>query len=236
MKVSFIIPAHNEESALGETLDRVFLSARDCLGEGLFEVIVADDASTDRTADIATAHGARVVTVNLRQIAAVRNAGARQATGDTFIFVDADTLVPEATLAAALVALRNGAVGGGAAVQFDDNVPWRAKVLMSFLAWCFQRAGLAAGCFVFCRRDAFESFGGFDERFFASEEIWISRALKQCGRFVIVTPPVITSGRKVRMHGVVNLLWQAFRLGLKGTRALQRREGLEVWYDGRREV
>lgn len=236
MDVSFIIPAHNEESVLDATLERLFLSARDCLGEGRFEVIVVDDASTDGTAAIARRHGATVVAVNLRQIAAARNAGARQATGDVFIFVDADTLVPEATLSAAFDAIAHGAIGGGAAVQFDENVPLFAKLLTQVLVWVFIKFRFAAGCFIFCRRAAFETIGGFDERFFASEEIWISKAFKRRGRFVMITPPVITSGRKVRMHGVINLLWLMLRVGIKGQKAVQRREGLELWYDGRRET
>ena len=52
-----------------------------------------NDASTDETRTIAVQGGARVVDVDLRHIAAVRNAGARSATGETFLFVDADTLI-----------------------------------------------------------------------------------------------------------------------------------------------
>src|SRR3989442_1575013 len=89
--ISFIIPAHNEEELIGRTLSALHQSAR-ALGEP-YEAIVANDSSTDRTGAIALEHGARVVAVNRRQIAATRNAGARAAIGDMFIFVDADTMV-----------------------------------------------------------------------------------------------------------------------------------------------
>jgi glycosyltransferase involved in cell wall biosynthesis len=235
MFISFIIPAYNEEALIGETVERLKLSARDCMNEDEFEIIVVDDDSSDRTASIARECGARVVPVKRRQIAAVRNAGAAEAKGDVYIFVDADTLVPVATLQAAIGALQNGAIGGGAAVRFDDKVSRTAQALGAFVIENFILCRTAAGCFVYCRREAFEAVGGFDERFYASEEVWISKALKQHGKFVMVREPVITSGRKIRMHGLLGLLWTSLRILSQGMGAVQRREGLEVWYDGRRE-
>jgi glycosyltransferase involved in cell wall biosynthesis len=233
--ISFIIPAYNEEGLIGQTIDRVRLSAEDCVNGGAYEVIVVDDASTDQTAQIACERGARIVRVNKRQIGAVRNAGACAARGDIFIFIDADTLLPESTLHDALQALRGGAIGGGAAVVFDDDVSLATKVLTFVLVWSFILTRTAAGCFIFCTRQAFEAAGGFDERFFAGEELFISKALKQQGRFVMVRDPVVTSGRKVRMYGLAGILWRALRMGLRGPRGIQRREGLEIFYEGRRE-
>ncbi len=92
--ISFIVPAYNEERLLGSTLCAIHQAARS-IGEP-YEIIVADDGSTDRTAAVAAEHGARVVSVANRQIAATRNAGARQACGKLLVFVDADTIVNEA--------------------------------------------------------------------------------------------------------------------------------------------
>ena len=72
--ISFIIPAHNEAFEVGRTLQSVFAAARS--EEEPFEVIVVNDASTDATAALARAAGARVIDVDLRKISAVRNAGA----------------------------------------------------------------------------------------------------------------------------------------------------------------
>lgn len=232
--LSFIIPAYNEEALLGATLDRLIDSA-ESLGEP-YEIIVVDDGSTDSTAEVAVSRGATVVGVKLRQIAAVRNAGAKHATGEYLIFIDADTLVPEPTLFAAFHALRHGAVGGGAAVRFDEHVPMLAHAAGRVVVELFCLLRLAAGCFVFARRDAFDAAGGFDERYFASEEVWLSQALKRQGRFVMLREPVITSGRKIRMHGTIPLLAKMAWLGIRGPRAVQRREGLDLWYDGRRET
>ena len=230
---SIIIPAHNEETALGATLDRLIESAN-MLGEP-YEIIVVDDDSSDGTASVAQQRNAQVVSVKLRQIAAVRNAGAKHASGTYLIFVDADTLVPEPTLWAAAEALRSGAAGGGALVRFDDDVPMLAQAIGYAAAELFYWLRIATGCFVFARRDAFEAIGGFDERFYASEEVWISKALKRHGRFVVLRDVVITSGRKIRMHGMLGLLGTMLRLAIGGPRAWQRRDGLDFWYDGRRE-
>jgi glycosyltransferase involved in cell wall biosynthesis len=116
--ISFVVPAHNEEALLGETL-RILRASAEAVGQP-FEIIVADDASTDRTAEIARTAGATVVSIERRQIAAARNAGAKAASGDVLIFVDADTHVSAPNLQQALDALRGGAIGGGVAVRLRD--------------------------------------------------------------------------------------------------------------------
>jgi glycosyltransferase involved in cell wall biosynthesis len=233
MLISFIIPAWNEETLIGQTIDALHAAAS---GIGCaYEILVVDDASTDRTARIATERGARVVPVRKRQIAAVRNAGAREAKGDVLIFVDADTLVPEPTLFDAIRALEQGAVGGGAQVRMAEEIPLMARLYLWAFLLIWTPLQYAAGCYIFVRRQDFEQIGGFDEAFFAGEEVWLSKALKARGRFVILRKPVWTSGRKMRMHTPAQLWAIAIRLLWKGPTAWKKREGLELWYDGRRE-
>jgi len=231
--ISFIVPAYNEERLLGATLDALRAAAL-ATGEP-YELIVADDASTDRTAAIAAQHGAILVSVAHRQIAATRNSGARKANGDWLIFVDADTLVSEAVVRSAVEALRSGAVGGGAAVEFDGTVPLYARLLLPVLVRSFRWAGLAAGCFLFCTRHAFAAVGGFDEAFYGAEELVMSRALKRQGRFVVLRQAVITSGRKLRTHSVREMLAILARLALRGPGAVKQRQGMDLWYAERRE-
>lgn len=231
--ISFIVPAYNEERSLGATLDALHAAGR-AAGEP-YELIVVDDASTDRTAIIASRRGALLVRVAHRQIAATRNSGARRATGEVFIFVDADTIVTEAVVRAAVEALRGGAVGGGAAVQFDGAVPLYARLLLALLVRVFRAARLAAGCFLFCTRDAFAAVGGFDEAFYGAEELVISRALRRYGNFIVLRQAVVTSGRKLRTHSVREVLIVLGRLVLHGPGAVKQREGMELWYAERRE-
>lgn len=231
--ISFIVPAYNEARLLGATLDALHSAGR-AVGEP-YEIVVSDDASTDETAAVAARHGAVVVTVAHRQIAATRNSGARRARGEWFVFVDADTIVTEAVVRSAVEALRGGAAGGGSAVRFDGAVPLYARLLMPIVVWSFRTAGLASGCFVYCTRSAFESVGGFDETYFGAEELVISRALKRCGRFVVLREAVTSSGRKLRTHSTWEFVGGLIRLALRGPRAVRGRKGMELWYGDRRD-
>jgi glycosyltransferase involved in cell wall biosynthesis len=231
--ISFVVPAYNEEALIGRTLE-----ALNRVGQNLsepYEIVVADDASTDRTAAIAVQHGARTIYVSLRHIAASRNAGAREARGDKLIFVDADTVVTEEVVRAALYQMSHGAAGGGCAVTFDGRVPRYAEIVSPLLIRIFRATGLACGCFLFCTRQAFDAVGGFDETLFASEEIAMSRALKRQGRFVVLGETVTSSGRKLRMYSGKEVLRLFGSLLLGGPKALKSRDALEVWYGGRRE-
>ena len=230
--LSFIIPAHNEEHYLAPTLAALRAAVAGIAQPA--EIIVVDDASDDRTAEIASRDGARVVRIARRHIAAARNAGAAAAAGDPLFFIDADTIVTAATLRQALAACGAGAIGGGAWVCLDESLGlWRNAFLAIFNLCWFGLCGWAAGCFVFARRCEFAAVGGFDERYFAGEEMLLSRALRRRGRFVIVRPAVITSARKAHMFSARAMLAQMLRIAWRGPAALQRREDLAFWYKER---
>ncbi len=229
--VSVVVPAHDEARLIGSTLDALAaaLGALDAASE----VIVVDDASTDATAAIALARGARVLPVRLRHIAATRNAGAAAARGDTLVFVDADTQVDGAVLRAALAALAAGAVGGGAAVRLQPDAARHAHWGAACFAWLFRLAGIAPGCFVFCTRAAFDAVGGFDTAYYAGEDVAISRALARQGRFVVLREAVRTSDRKLRTFSVLDQLRLFARFAWRGRALLRSRDGLELWYGER---
>jgi glycosyltransferase involved in cell wall biosynthesis len=230
--VSFIIPAHNEEVLIGRTLTALHTAAR-AVGEP-YEIIVANDTSTDQTGVIASELGARVVSIQRRQIAAARNAGARVATGNVFIFVDADTIMPARLLRAALHALRRGAAGGGCNIRIDGPLPLYARILERILPLIQHALGMAGGCFLFCTRQAYFDADGFDETLFAPEEVSFGHRLKRLGRLVILREKALTSGRKLRAHTALDLVRIGSRFAFGGADALHRREGLEYWYGPRK--
>lgn len=230
--LSFIIPAHDEESSIDATI-RAIAAAAASAGAA-HEIIVVDDASTDRTAERAAAAGARVIPVALRHIAAARNAGARDALGATFVFVDADTLIASAVVSGLCRVMAAGAAGGGAAVRFDEPTPRWVKLALPVSLWLGRRFRITGGCFLFCSRTAFEAVGGFDETLFASEEIRLCRLLHGQGEFVILREAVLTSGRKLRTYTGWELLRGFARIALAGRAGVQDRSRLGIWYDPRR--
>lgn len=231
--LSFIVPAHNEARLLGSTLSALHAAAA-ALGRS-YEIVVVDDASTDHTAVVALDAGARVVPVTHRHIAATRNAGARVARGDVLVFVDADTLVPEPALRSALEALDAGATGGGARLRLRGALSLHERVTVGFCTWALRVAGIAPGCFIFCTRAAFEAAGGFDERYYAGEDVVFSRALARLGRFVIVPTPVLSSARKLRTHAVADHLRLLLRFAWRRGALLRSRQDLDLWYGERRD-
>jgi glycosyltransferase involved in cell wall biosynthesis len=235
-QVSFVVPAYDEELLLPRTLDSIHAAGRELRLD--YEVVVVDDASTDRTGTIAAEHGARVVRVDKRQIAATRNAGARAAAGALFFFVDADTVVPVAPVAGALGVIASGGVAGGCTCAFDGTLPSWARIVLPALMAAYRRARLTPGAFLFCTREAFEAVGGFDESVFGGEEVLMARALDRFARtrrqrFTIVDAPVVTSGRKLRCYSGWKLLGTLARQALRGPRGARRREGFEMWYGPR---
>jgi glycosyltransferase involved in cell wall biosynthesis len=214
--ISFIVPAHNEELWLGGCLKSI-RTAMTALSEH-YEILVVDDASTDATPRIAQESGARTIRVELRKISAVRNAGARVASGDVFCFVDADTQVNEQAIRAVLAALRSGAAGGACMFDFDAAVPLWGRIIHRLAVTAGRVLRMAGGCFVFCRRDAFLSIGGFDEALYAGEDIAFVQALKKVGPFIVPRPTVLSSGRKLSVASPWEVIRLLGRIALRGSR------------------
>src|SRR5207245_4147273 len=122
-KISIIIPAYNEERLLGDTLHRVQAATISFSEAGWeTELIVCDNNSTDRTAELARAAGARVVFEPINQIARARNAGAAAATGDWLLFIDADPHPEPELFADVATAIESGdCLAGGSTVRLDGS-------------------------------------------------------------------------------------------------------------------
>src|SRR5262245_1536769 len=211
MKISLIVPAFNEEQFLPALLDSID-AARD---HERVEVIVADNASTDRTAEIARARGCRVVRVEPRTIAAVRNGGARAATNEVLAFVDADCRIHPDTFGEIERVLDDKAIVGATGIRFSRMSPGIA-VTVALVLPQIRLLGLDGGV-IFCRRKDWEAVGGYDAKQLVSEDVRFLLALKRLGRtrgqrFVRARGvPTIVSTRKFDRHGdwhfLAGMLW-----------------------------
>ena len=241
MQVSVIVPAFNEAKLIAQSLRSVRAALRVFAERGWSaELIVCDNNSTDRTAELAAAEGARVVFEPVNQIARARNAGARAAGGDWLIFIDADSHPSPELFADVASAIGSGhCLGGGSTVLMEGGgrlarFGVRGWNLISRLKkW-------AAGSFLFCEAEAFRRVGGFSQELYASEEIDLSERLKALARerrrkFVILhRHRLVTSGRKLRLYTLSEHLRFLAKTIFQRGRTLRSSQECFTWYDGRR--
>lgn len=240
-RISFVIPAWNEAELVGQCVASIDASWQAVAPTNLMhEIIVVDNNSTDTTADVATAAGARIVFEPVNQIARARNAGAAAATGDWLVFIDADSELNPGLLVAVVELIQCGRYAGCGSVMRMDDIPLLAR--LSIWLWtCLSRLfGWAAGSFFVCRADIFREVGGFSEDLYVTEEIDLSRRIKPAARrrrlkfAVLRDHPLQTSNRKMHLYSNAELLGQFLRLARRPRGAARDRDSLDVWYDGRR--
>jgi glycosyltransferase involved in cell wall biosynthesis len=241
LKISVIIPAFNEERRLGETIRHITAAlASFHKRDWLTELIVCDNNSTDKTAEIGRAAGAKVVFEPINQIARARNCGAAAATGDWLVFVDADSHPSPALFESVADQIVSGnCMAGGSTVKFDGDYP-KANILIGFWNAISRSLTFMAGSFIFCEAAAFREIGGFSKELFASEEIDLSIRLKRLARkhrkriIILRQHPLITSARKLHLYTFRELIGVFIKASFFRNRMLSNREACFMWYDGRR--
>jgi glycosyltransferase involved in cell wall biosynthesis len=182
MRFSIIIPAYNEERYLPRLLDSIAVAQSNySRGSSEIEVIVANNDSTDRTAEVAAGYDARVLRVAKRRIAAARNAGARAARGDVLCFIDADSAVHPQTFDAIDAAMTTERfVCGATGVRLEKKSFGLLVTYCLFMPMVWLTK-MDTGV-VFCRRADFEAVGGYDESRLYAEDVLILLALRRLGR------------------------------------------------------
>ncbi|MBI5577127.1 MAG: TIGR04283 family arsenosugar biosynthesis glycosyltransferase [Deltaproteobacteria bacterium] len=214
MKISVVIPALNEEASIEATIR----SVRDA---GADEVIVVDGGSKDRTREIACGSAdALIVTQPGR--ASQMNAGAEASTGDTLVFLHADTLFPPGAIRAVRDAMEDGSVVGGAfsvRLGISPSAPPYRKAILGLTG---EMIGFRSSVFraytgdqaIFVRKEIHASFGGFPA-YPLMEDVEYSRRLTRRGRTILLPVRITTSGRRWEATGplrTILLMW-GLRLG-----------------------
>ena len=241
MKISVVVPAFNEERLLAASLRGLKQSVSVFVRRGwTTELIVCDNNSTDRTAEIARAAGAEVVFEPVNQIGRARNTGAAHAKGDWLIFVDADSYPSPALCEDVAREIQPGrCLAGGSTVRIESD--HRVIRSLVFLWNALSRINKwGAGAFIFCEAAAFRQLGGFSQELYAAEEIDLFRRLKRLARrerrtvAILHRHPLATSGRKARLYSAREMLIFMTKTVATGGRTLRDPGECFSWYDGRR--
>lgn len=227
-KISVIIPVLNEEEMLRRTLDRLerFPAA---------EIVMVDGGSTDGTVALLQAWSnrhspqERIVLYCEQGRARQMNAGAKEATGELFLFLHADALLPEGAMDAVTEAIGSPAIVGGAfRFRIDSDVFFLRTVetLANIRSRIFKLPYGDQGFFV--RSEVFERLGGYAD-LPLMEDVDFIRRLKKEGKIVLLKEEITTSPRRWLREGIYytsvrNLFLLTLYLGGVSPRRLAR------WY------
>jgi glycosyltransferase involved in cell wall biosynthesis len=241
VRISIIVPAFNEERLLPSTLEAI-RAARTVFDQARWEseLIVCDNNSHDRTAEVARAAGAEVVFEPVNQIARARNCGAAAAKGEWLLFIDADSQPSRELFQEVIQTIASGnCLAGGCTMILDTN-SLLSRLVVGFwnlLSRCFR---LQAGSFIFVEARAFREVAGFSKELFAAEELDLSKKLKALaakeGKKMIILHrhPLMTSGRKIHLYTKKEHARFVLRSVFRYKQILRSREACHTWYDGRR--
>ena len=212
-RLSVVVPALNEAALIERCLGALApLRARG------HEVVLADGGSTDGTPRLAAPFADRVIAAP-RGRAAQMNAGAAAALGDAFLFLHADTLLPEGAETAVLAALARRAWG-----RFDlrfQSPRAALAVVAFFMNWRSRLTGIATGDqAIFVRR---ADFAGFPD-IALMEDVALSKAMKRVSPPACLKLRVIASARRWERDGVLRTVLLMWRLRFAYWRGADPRE------------
>ena len=236
MRLSVVIPAHNEERYLPACLRSVAAAAAPFPDQ--VETLVVLNRCTDGTEAIARAAGARILREDAKNLSVIRNVGAAAARGEILLTLDADSLVSPNLFTEVDRALATGRyVGGGVRIMFERyslGLVFTMLLVLPFLLWY----RISGGSF-WCRKEDFDAVGGFDQARLSFEDVDFARRLKAHGRRqgkrfgTLLRASIVTSCRKFDQFGDWYLVlhpWLVVQLTRGASRAMADR----LWYEPKR--
>ena len=221
MRVSFVVPAFNEEAYLSACLQSILREAEAC-GEPV-EIIVVNNASTDRTREVAGRFaGVTVVDEPRKGLTYARQAGLDASTGHLVANVDADSRLPSGWLKNVLATFERNPkllALSGPLVYYDLRPVQRQLVRIFYgLAWLtyvLNRYVLRVGSMVqggnfVVTRAALQQIGGFNlDISFYGEDTDIARRLNSVGEVLFTFRlPMFSSARRLRKEGILTMAWR----------------------------
>lgn len=209
--ISVIIPAHNEERYIGDSLDALRRQTY-----RYFEVLVVANGCTDQTVAAARDRSDRVIDLPARGLGKARNTGAAKARGDMLLFLDADTCLSPQSLA--IIARDFTPQDSSATIAGSpDSFRFRYRLFYQFKN-LLHRSGLHCGSSgVICSwRDQFKEVDGFDESLHVRENSDLINRLKRFGPYRFIDgAQAVTSMRRYERIGAARGAWQWFKIWLQ---------------------
>ncbi|MBI3754497.1 MAG: TIGR04283 family arsenosugar biosynthesis glycosyltransferase [Deltaproteobacteria bacterium] len=193
MSISVIIPTLNEEKYLKDALISI--------GPDL-EIIIADAGSSDSTLKIASCFTEKII-LSEKGRGAQMDKGAREAAGDTLLFLHADTRLPDSWRGELASALKDAKViAGGFRLKIDSG-RFYFRVIEAMVNLRSRRCGLIYGDqALFVRKDAFFAVRGF-QGLPLMEDVDLIRRLKKAGKIILLDAHVSTSPRRWEKKGIL---------------------------------
>ncbi len=217
MKISFVIPAYNEEKYIGDCLRSVITATNELPFPT--EIVVVNNASTDRTKEVASGFsGVRVVDEPKKGLTRARQRGVESTTGELVACVDSDVRIPKDWPHKALKAFEESpdlVCLSGPFIYYDLSAFTRMMVKLFYLMgilfyrasrFIVGRGALVQGGNFILRRSALEKIGGFDTTIeFFGEDTDTARRMSEVGRVEFISElSVLSSGRRLQSHGIFN--------------------------------
>lgn len=214
MKISLVIPAYNEEKYIGECLEYAIKNSQGAF----YEIIVVDNASTDRTKEIAeTFSDVRVVHEPSKGLTKARQKGLSEAQGELIAYIDADTRMPVGWVKKVIEAFKKNpksvAVSGPYIYHdvswFAKQIVWLYWNVLARVSYFFTGYMIVGGNFV-AKKSAILEIGGFDTTIaFYGEDTDIARRLSKVGKVLFKNKlSMETSARRFKGEGFVSTGWR----------------------------
>ena len=199
-ELSLIIPAYNEAEVIKATLGAI----NEAIASEFVEILVVCNGCTDNTAEIAKKAGANVLTISDKGAAKASNFGAKRATTDTLLFLDADTIIAKNLLQKVREAVANNYIGGRTVVK------WEGKGIMPRLFSLVSYVHpYKYGGFCFVDKSVFESIGGYKEGTYGFD-FDLGKRVSRHGKTVFIRDShVLTSSRRFEDEGWLRHMWLA---------------------------
>ena len=219
MKISFIIPAYNEEKYISRCLESVILEAKRSSFD--YEVIVVNNASSDKTKEVALSFSEVIVVDEPRKgISNARQAGLSASRGDLIVNFDADSLMPQGWSREIGEIFKDNSVVAlsGPCIYHESsaavNMLIRAYYFFAFLIHIVNQDILKIGAVLqggnsVLRRSALEKIGGYDTSIkFYGEDTDIAKRMSRVGRVKFdLFFTMKTSSRRFEKEGLVRIGW-----------------------------